>query len=485
MKKYVFLSLLTFSLTIGLSQKKQQEQDYSEAFTLIDVWLEAQKDFDQLPGITAAVIKDQDVMWKGAYGWANPSEHIEAEPSTLFSICSISKLFTAVAIMKLYDEGKLRLDDKIEEILPWFDLEQQYKESGPITIRSLLTHSSGLPREAHFPYWTGPDYPFPTQDQIRADLKKQETLYPSSTYFQYSNLGLTLLGEIVAEVSGISYEQYVMTHILEPLALNNTRPELPEDLYGTSLAIGYGARLRKGDRAQINFFQANGIAPAAGFSSNVVDLGKFASWQFRLLDSTDQEILTSSTLKYMQQVHYTDPGWETTWGLGFAVRKGSDGQKWVSHGGSCPGYRTILMMNPQQKMAYSVMINANGTNPGQYANGIHQILKKYESAEKEEDKDANEEIPAKDLSEYVGYYSVQPWWSEDYIGSWKGKLISLGLPADSPGKSTSLYKHIEDDTFRRVRDDGELGETLIFERGEQGNISSYKVHDNYYQRIVR
>ena len=68
--------------------------------------------------------------------------------------------------MKLYDEGKLRLDDRIDDLLPWYDLEQKFTASGPITVRSLLTHSSGLPREANFPYWTGPDFPFPTQ-QIR------------------------------------------------------------------------------------------------------------------------------------------------------------------------------------------------------------------------------------------------------------------------------------------------------------------------------
>ena len=79
-------------------------------------------------------------------------ENITSSPKTLGSICSISKLFTSVAIMKLYDEGKLRLDDEVKDLLPWFDLNQQYTESGPITVRGLLTHSSGLPREAAAPY---------------------------------------------------------------------------------------------------------------------------------------------------------------------------------------------------------------------------------------------------------------------------------------------------------------------------------------------
>ena len=77
---------------------------------------------------------------------------------------------------------------------------EQYPDTGPITIRSLLTHSSGLPSESDYPYWSGPDFPFPSPEQVKAKLGTQKTLYPPSTYFQYSNLGLTLLGEIVAEV---------------------------------------------------------------------------------------------------------------------------------------------------------------------------------------------------------------------------------------------------------------------------------------------
>ncbi len=364
MKFKLFLLIATICLQINA---QEQKKDFSEAFKIIEVWLDAQKDYEKLPGISAAIIKDQEIIWSGAYGKANVEADVDTEVNTICSICSISKLFTATAIMKLYDEGKLRLDDKVSDLLPWYNLDQKYAESGPITVRSLLTHSSGLPREANFPYWTGPDFPFPSQEEIKNELGNQETLYPASTYFQYSNLGLTLLGEIVEQVSGISFNTYVEENILKPLQLNETRTKLPESLYGSQLAIGYSSLDRTGQRKKVKLFQANGIMAAAGFSSNVLDLGKFASWQFRLMDSTITEIIKPSTLKYMQQVHWTDPDWKTTWGLGFAVSKGSDGTKWVSHGGSCPGYRSGIQLNPKSKMAYTVMINANGTNPHKYA----------------------------------------------------------------------------------------------------------------------
>lgn len=477
MRKYYLSTLLLFIMINGYSQK--DEKDYTEAFNLVEVWLEAQKDFEHLPGITAIVVKDQEILWDGAFGMANIEDKVKAESSTLCSICSISKLFTSVAIMKLYDEGKLRLDDQVSDVLPWYNLEQQYPESGPITIRTLLTHSSGLPREAAYPYWTEPDFPFPTQEEIKSKLGEQETLYPSSTYFQYSNLGLTLLGEIVEEVSGISFEEYVSKNILVPLGLSDTRTELPESLYGKKLAIGYGALTREHKREKINLFQANGIRPAAGFSSNVINLGNFASWQFRLMDSTITEILKPSTLKYMQRVHWTDPDWKTTWGLGFKVYKDSDGNTWIGHGGNCPGYRSALLLNPKNKLAYSVMINANGTNPVKYVYGINKILSKVKVPN---EKDSSK---VKDLKEYVGYFTDQPWEAEIYIGTWQGKLVTFSLPSNSPWESLTFFKQIDGDTFQRIRDDKELGETLVFERDENGEIIRFKRHGNYAKKIDR
>lgn len=478
MKKYYFKLFLFLSCSFAFAQ--EAKKDYAEAFKLVEVWLDAQKDFDHLPGLSAIVIEDQEVLWSGAVGLANIEKNVKADASTICSICSISKLFTSVAIMKLYDEGKLRLDDRVSDLLPAYKLEQKFKESGPITIRTLMTHSSGLPREAAYPYWTGPDFPFPTKAQIDSKLSEQETLYPASTYFQYSNLGLTLLGEIVEEISGVPFDDYVHENILKPLGLTDTRTELPEGMYGSELAIGYSAVKRDGKREKVNFFQANGITPAAGFSSNVTDLGKFASWQFRLRDSTITEILKPSTLKYMQNVHWTNPDWKTTWGLGFVVFKGPNGNTWVGHGGSCPGYRSSLQIDLKNKRAFSVMINASGTNPGKYVNGINAIMSKVKPSKKE--KSTEKQV---DLNDFVGYYSPMPWWSEEYISTWDGKLVSLNLPSDKPGNSMTFYKHVEGDVFRRVRDDGDLGETIVFERDENGKITRYQQHGNYSSKIER
>ena len=478
-----FALALTLAVGCFTAFPQDDETNYEEAFTLIEVWLDAQKDFEDIPGISASVVEDQKLLWSGGVGQANPDTQKPFTQTTLCSICSISKLFTSVAIMKLYDEGKIRLDDQLSDLLPYYNLKQQVPESGPVTVRTLLTHSSGLPREAGYPYWTGPDFPFPSTEEIDAKLSEQESLYPASTYFQYSNLAMTLLGEIVSEVSGVPYETYVQQNILGPLQLAQTRPEMPKDLYGSELAIGYSALGRDGKREKVALFQANGITPAAGFSSNVTDLGKFASWQFRLRGAKTTEILKPATLKYMQSVHWTNPNWRTTWGLGFRVYKGPNGSTWAGHGGSCPGYRSSFELDLKNKRAYSVMINSSGTNPMKYVMGMHAILSKMSPKDKGEKPDV--QAPSRDLSQYVGYYDPKPWSSEEYIGTWNGDLVVLSLPADKPAEALTKFRYIEGDTFRRVREDGELGETLVFERDASGKITRYIQHGNYTTRINR
>ena len=249
---------------------------------------------------------------------------------------------------------------------------------------------------------------------------------------------------------------------------------LPEEKYGNELAVGFSALRRNREREKVNFFQAKGIKAAAGYSSNVEDLAKFASWQFRLLDTTTTEILKPSTIKVMQRVQFTDPDWNTTWGLGFSVSKDQEGNKVVSHGGSCPGYRTVLVLYPKEKLAFSVMINAGGTNPSKYVQGIKSIMKKVEK---------NPDSVKSDLSDYVGFYDQQPWWSEEYIGVLNGKLVSMSLPSDNPGNSLTFFRHIEGDTFKRIREDKELGEEIIFERDENGKVFRYSQHGNYSKKI--
>ena len=121
-----------------------ENKDYTEAFELIDYWLEAQKDYEQITGLTAIITDDNETKWIGSFGTSDGMNQMKND--NRFSICSISKLFTSVAIMQLVDAGKISIDDPIKKHLPWFNISNSFGNSNAITIKSILTHSSGLPK---------------------------------------------------------------------------------------------------------------------------------------------------------------------------------------------------------------------------------------------------------------------------------------------------------------------------------------------------
>jgi len=475
----------------------------TEAALLLETWLDAQRDYERIPGASIAVVHDQELVYSGGVGFAHVESQVPATPSTMYSICSISKLFTAVSVMQLRDQGQLSLRDDVGDHLEWFDLQQTFPAAGPVTIKGVLTHSSGLPREADAPYWSGPDFPFPTRDQIVEGLSNQEMLYPARTHYQYSNLGLTLAGEIVMARSGMSWDDYVSGHILQPLGMTNTTTEHMDELRGKQLATGYSSLQRDGSRGLVPPYQVRGIGPAAGMLSTVEDLAKFAMWQFRVLDGSSEEVLDRNTLREMQRVHWMEPDGNSSYGLGFSVSK-RDGKTYVGHGGSCPGYESNLTIRPQDKIATTFMTNGRRVSASSYARMAYDIMAPAILAAVAEGADApvaqedhamsesmqsmmagmsaeeraahHLQMHGPSLESLTGLYS-RPLGTESMVTTWNGQLVVVGLPTSNPLTSMTRLKHIEGYSFRRVRPDGDLGEEYLFEAGPDGAMT-YWVHNN-------
>ena len=447
------------------------------ALAAIDAWIEGAQIYDKIPGVSVGIVRDQDLIWTSGYGYSNVEGERRADADTVYSICSISKLFTAISIMQLRDAGELELRDSVSSHLDWFNIKQEHVEAGPITIEGLLTHSSGLPRESDFPYWNGPDFPFPTRQQMIDRLNTQATLYPTQQYFQYSNLALTLAGEIVQQRSGQEYQEYVQENILEPLGLSSTRTYYPEEMRGDELAIGYTGMHRSGEREPVNPFFTRGITPAAGFTSSVSDLARFASWQFRLLENGGDEVLNVNTLREMHRVHWVDPDWETTWGIGFSVRQADD-RTVVGHGGGCPGYITNFSMVPKEKIAIIVLTNAGDGPAGNIArNSLNTII----AASNEAKTPPEEEVP--DFSMYEGNFDSRPWGGEVAIRQWGDQLVVIGIPSDDLDEAMIKLRHETDDTFVRLTDDDEPREPWVFEMTDDGTAERILRHSVYLNRI--
>ena len=446
-----------------------------EAMRAAELWIDGQRRYRRIPAISAALVRGDTTVWAKGFGTTDRAGRIPATPDTIYSICSISKLFTAVALMQQWERGKVALDAPIERYLPWARLADDPRDSVPITLRGLLTHSAGLPREADFPYWTGPDFAFPSQAQVRVAIREQTPLYPASTTWQYSNLGLTLVGETVEAVSGTPYAEYVDANILGPLGLDDTRAGIPAQLYGQQMAVGWGALEADGTRPVVGLFDPAGITPAAGFTASVADLAKFASWTFRVASSGEEEVLRPSTLREMQRVHYISPDWETSWGLGFSVRQ-EGGTTVVGHGGACPGYRSVLMLAPSESMGVAVAMNAMD-DPGGIARGIAALVKARGEAA------PFDPVAGVDLADYAGVYSGQPWDSDFMLIPWAGGLTWLDPDAVEPARALWRLKPLGGDRFRVVTDKGAEREAVTFERDAAGQVRAIRRHANLSPRL--
>jgi CubicO group peptidase (beta-lactamase class C family) len=329
------------------------------AVGLLSAWIESQLAYSGVPGLSIGILHDQEVVWSAGFGRASLDPPRPATPDTLYRIASITKLFTSTAVLQLRDAGKLQLDDPVVEHLPWFRIRQAHADAPVTTIRHLLTHTAGLPREAGFPYWN--DGVFPTTEQIRDRLPAQETALPTETEWKYSNLGLTLAGEIVAAVSGRPYAEYVTQHVLEPLGMRRTFVTSPPADH-PDLAAGHGRRLPGADRGVAPYTDGRGITPAANMTTCVSDLARFARLQFRDGAAGGEQILKSSTLREMQRVHWLNPDWTAGWGLGFHIMRLA-GRTYVGHGGSLRGYRTQIQLLPADRIGVIVLTNADDGNP--------------------------------------------------------------------------------------------------------------------------
>ncbi len=464
-----YLQITLVFCVLSMIQMSAHAQSKNQAIKLMDVWLEAQRDYNQWPSLSVAFVHGQETVFAKSYGYANPKENRKATPDTLYSICSISKLFTATGIMQLRDAGKVNIDIPIETYLDWYKIKSIDPDGGPVTLANILSHSSGLMREVDKPYWSGPDFIFPSREEVKIITATQKTLYRPYEHYQYSNLGLSLAGEVITSVSGMTFNNYINDNILIPLKMTDTYTSIPEKLHGKNFAVGYSALNRSGKRDEVRLFDAKGINPAAGFASSVNDLAIFAKWQLRILAENKTEVLNHNTLREMQRPHWLMDGWKHARGLGFGIYPKND-TIFVGHGGSCPGYRSQIVVDNNSQTGMISMVNSSGVDIANINTVMHEIL--ADSLE-------NDEIESDDsftATDYEGIYGNQPWNGESAIIAWGKGLVAVGLNDSDPMATLTRLKHVKGDTFVRLRKDKSRAEPVIFHRNAKGRITHVQWH---------
>ena len=446
------------------------DRDVLGAQRLFSAWAEGQLRFRGYPGMAVGVVSDQRLVWSRGFGLANVAAREPITPQTKFRMASHSKLFTATAIMQLREQGKLNLDDPVSKHLSWFTVKPSSPDDPPITIEELLTHSSGLPREAA-DHWT--TFNFPTREEFRALMPKRQAAFPPETRWKYSNLAYTLAGMVVEQVSGLSWADYVTRHIYEPLGMVNS--SVDKDVPG--LAVGYGRRMPDGSRSVMPFIDAKGMAAATGITSTVDDMARFVSAQFGK-GSGEGRILTAATLREMHRVRMLENNWSRGHAIGFAVTRNRD-KTYVGHGGSYPGYITSTLIDLNGKVGVIVLTNAQDGDAGGIA---AQLMNTVGEAVARATARAPEKVkwnPA--WSRFAGLYRGRG--GDSHVVELNEKLVIINPDGANLDNPTEL-EPLGDGTFRFTASTGGgvVGEVVRFVE-ENGQVVRMYTGDSFVERV--
>lgn len=297
------------------------------------------------PGAAIIVIQDSKILYQAGYGLANLKQGMPITPQTIFHMASASKQFTALAIMMLAEEGKLKYDDLLSKHLP------ELVGLEGVTLRHLLQHTSGLVDDDEA---LTEAYPAPTHADLLAWLVDNgELSFTPGDEFEYSNRGYEILGLIVERFSGQSYADFLQRRIFDPLGMQNTFVYNPDRLEDPNRAIGY--EMENGRFVVYDSDPMDNLLGSGSVYSSVTD--------FYLYDQalyTDRLVKQSTLVEAFQPAHLNDGRDEP---YGFAWDLGEyHAATYVGHSGEWLGFVSYILRFPEQKLSVALFSNRTDTD---------------------------------------------------------------------------------------------------------------------------
>ncbi|ACQ81236.1 beta-lactamase [Beutenbergia cavernae DSM 12333] len=431
-------------------------------------WLELQRRRRRTPGIQAAIRAGDEVVLDVALGLSDLDSGEPLTTEHLFRIASHSKTFTATAIFQLLEDGRLRLDDPVQQWVP----ELAGAEVGPVTLRELLGHQAGVIRDgADSDFWQliGP---FPDREMLLALAREAGVVYAPNEHFKYSNIGYGLLGLVIEAASGQSYAEYVGEHIVDRLGLERTGPEL-DNSRAAEYAGGHTGLIAGDDeRWTIRHVDTRALAAATGFYSTARDLTTYGA--AHVLGS--EALLEDRSKRLMQRLESVvrrrgkDVG---RYGVGIELGEVGERQV-VGHSGGYPGHITRTWIDPEDGLVVSVLTNVLEGPATELAEGLIRIIDLA--------LDVPDDLPAVpdgvDLDRFTGRF-VNLWGVTDVVRL-GDRLVLLHPTAPNPVESVDELEVIDDATLRLRPEPGfgNVGEriTYTFSEDDDGvSVSSVRI----------
>jgi len=310
-----------------------------------------------VPSVVMALVDDQEVVWQEAFGYANLEKEIFASVDTVYKMASVTKPFTALAIMKLYEDGVIDLDVPITNYLPDFSMKTRFSDSDPITIRSILSHRGGFPHPENRLIGESLGLePFEriSLKEIVDALKDDYVAYPVGSRFNYSSVGFIILGRIIEVVTGGDYSDYMQENILNPLGMSDST-FFSSSVEEGKITPGYYIDDNKKTVA-LPLVDYSGL-PATGLYSTLSDMTKYLKFLFREGEVDDKQLIGKETLEMMYVDSHSRPQDPATYGLPWGLFPLSTGHLTAGHGGDLPGFKTFINILPEEKLGIIIMAN--------------------------------------------------------------------------------------------------------------------------------
>ena len=383
----LFLHVIAFSLLLVMSTAARgQTVNIDRVVSELEPEIQRTLLTGNIPSASIALIAGDKIIWTNAYGYSNLWARTPATPNTVYLIGSTFKAMSTIALLQLMEQGKFKLDDRVNDYLTDFKIQGEDPQH-PITFRHLLTHTSGLPADfGGFSVW-GDTVPPSLEDYLRKSLKVTK---PPLTSVTYSNMAFTLVAYLVQKFSGVPYKQYIQEHIFTPLEMTSTafepRPDMEE-----RLSIPYVVDDKTGSQVGTVRLKAS-VWPAGIVYGTVLNQ---ANWLIANLNSgafKDKRLISEATINQMftRQYDQFKGTIENIWGnetAGFGLTwwtEVRDGDNYIAHSGSVPGYTAFLLGNRDRKFGFAILTNGNRAHPHLFklADKAIDLMKKYSSAEK-------------------------------------------------------------------------------------------------------
>lgn len=339
-----------------------------------------------VPGFSACIVKNGQVVWSKGYGWANIEQRTPVTPETLFMIASISKTVTGTALMQLWEQGAFTLDDPINNYLPFPVSNPKYPKT-PITFRQLLSHVSSISddNDLMFKFYTEGDSPIPLSLALRSYLSPGGVQYqPDSNFYDYapgtgwaySNTGFALNGYLVESITGIPFSEYSEQHIFGPLQMNETSWFL-RDLDQSHIAMPYHFNVK--DRRYIAYGQYGYPGyPYGQLRTSVLQLARFLLATINYGELDGARILDEATAEEMRRVQY--PELNPAQGLAWVYENYND-ETFLGHNGNDPGVFTLMWFRPADGVGVIALANGDTSYPLQTKALIDIVGRLFQEAE--------------------------------------------------------------------------------------------------------